>query len=582
MIFQTLILENVFSHKHTEIELNNRGLTLITGDNGAGKSSILKALLFCLFGIGTDSVVNKTIDADACVTLIGVKNKDSFRVSRYRKHKKYKNDLHFFINEEPVDAATNTDLQKKLEKYLGLDYRAFLNVAAFSSEMVQFCSSTDVERKAIFEKILQDLDIYGEYHKTAKEEYITLTVEADDLKHKIEVEQRELSVVKKVIESEETRLEEMQKVREAEVDKLKEKLASLYKSRAARDKLQEKKERYEKAEGTLELFYEGMVDYSNTWAKNRGEIEMWQQYHSQLDKGICEFCHQEITEKHRKKEQARISKEIKKMEKLDDEFTRKCDIYDKVRDKVQEIGRRIESVTYKLTKYDDIDIEIETINRQKKELESATDNSGAIQQWKSKNKKISKKIASYKNRIKKVEEELVYLDEVVKGFSKTGIPNVIISRALHFLEERSNKYLDILTNGAISIRLSGFATTKKGAVRNKIDIEVVSANGVTAYEAYSGGERQRLNISMLLALRDVAQANKGVDLNCIFLDEVLDLSLDFQGANDVLMLLQHKKKDIESIFIISPKEEFIKNSSGNFDTLLQVYKENGFSKIVGG
>ena len=207
------------------------------------------------------------------------------------------------------------------------------------------------------------------------------------------------------------------------------------------------------------------------------------------------------------------------------------------------------------------------------------DSDEVIRKWSSKIKKFSKGIAVQRRKKTALEKEAIYIDEVTRGFSRTGIPNVIISRALSFLEERVNVYVDLLTNGALGIRLSGFSTTKKGAVRNKIDIEVISASGVTTFESYSGGERQRLNISMLLALRDVAQMNKGISTNCLFLDEVLDQSLDSQGAADVLLLMQHKRKDVESIFIISPKEEFIKNASGNFDSLFKVYKENGNSTI---
>jgi DNA repair exonuclease SbcCD ATPase subunit len=98
-----------------------------------------------------------------------------------------------------------------VEKFIGLDYRAFLNVAAFSNEMLSFCSATDVERKAIFERILQDLDIYNEYYQQAKEEQHAVRIEVDELRHSIEVEERELSVVKKVLTVEKERALELEK-----------------------------------------------------------------------------------------------------------------------------------------------------------------------------------------------------------------------------------------------------------------------------------------------------------------------------------------------------------------------------------
>jgi len=297
----------------------------------------------------------------------------------------------------------------------------------------------------------------------------------------------------------------------------------------------------------------------------------------------CSSCNQIITEKHKKKERKRLEglKGVIITTIIEYEIWR--DRIQKVTDKLDDMTAKVEGIRFKLTKYDSVPDKIKEKEKELKTIREESENEDSMtQQWRSKIKKLSKKITSYKRRIKEVSEEQIYLEEVMKGFSKTGIPNVIISRALRFLEERSNIYLDMLTNGAIGIRLSGFTTTKKGAVRNKIDIEVVSASGIVAYEAYSGGERQRLNISMLLALRDVAQTNKGIDLNCLWLDEVLDLSLDSAGISDVTMLLQHKKKDIDSVFIISPKDELIRNLSGNFDNLLRVYKENGFSKIVGG
>jgi DNA repair exonuclease SbcCD ATPase subunit len=578
MKFKKLILENTYSHKKTEFDLDDRGLCLIVGRNGAGKSSLVKSLLFCLYGIGADSVVNKTIGSGACVTLLG----EGFTVRRYRKHKKHKNNLHFFINDEPVLASTNTELQNKVEKFIGLDYRAFLNVAAFSSEMLQFCSATDVERKAIFERILQDLDIYNEYYQQAKEEQQVLRIEVDELKHNIEVEERELSVVKKVLEVEKERAFELEVRRQQKLEGLKEELTELELKLSTCSKLLDKRLRLQRAAGQLDGWLEEHP------FDNEAFFGTKQQLHDaehRLIKGIhrdkCSECNQPITEEHRAKEKVRLQGLMDIIVTTLIGFEERKDIRQKVTDKFNELHEKSEGLRYKLTKYDGIQDSIKKVKKEIAEVEGKIDGSDeVIKHWTSKTKQLAKKIASYTRKIKKHEETLVYLEEVTIGFSKQGIPNVIIARALQHLGERANHYLDILTNGAIGIRLSGFSLTKKGVVRNKIGIEVVSANEVDDFDSYSGGERQRLNIALLLALRDVAEFNKGVELNCLFLDEVLDLSLDEQGMHDVLFLLQNKKRNVASIFVISPKESLIRNTSSEFDTVLTVTKESGFSKVI--
>jgi DNA repair exonuclease SbcCD ATPase subunit len=203
----------------------------------------------------------------------------------------------------------------------------------------------------------------------------------------------------------------------------------------------------------------------------------------------------------------------------------------------------------------------------------------ALDMWAGKIRTLAKRIAAASRKIKKWNVELQYLKEVTQGFSKQGIPNIIITRALSMLERCANSYLDTLTSGAMSLKLSGMTKTKKGAIRNKIGIDVVSESGVTSFDSYSGGERQRFNIALLLALRDVAEHNKGIKLNCLFLDEVLDLSLDEEGIEEVLQLLRHKKSSVDSIFVITPKTQLVNNTGVTFDTVMEVTKLKGFSNI---
>lgn len=591
-----LIIENTYSHKKTEFDIDHRGLSLIVGANGAGKSSIMKSLLFCLFGIGADDVINETVGNNACVTLIGTRpynlpsTADSdvnvfygeeFTVRRYRKHKKHKNNLHFFIANEPVAAPTNIELQKKMEKYLGLDYRAFLNIATFSHDTLMFCSATDTERKAIFEKILQDLDVYNEYYQQAKEEQQALMVEVGELKHQVEIEERELSVVKKVLEVEKQRELELEVRRQDKLDGLNEELKELELKFDTCLKLRNRRLRIQRAVGQLDGWLDEHPFQEDEFFKlNQDKYNLDYKLATVIESDKCDQCNQGISEEHRKKERKRLQDLLGVTVDVLIEFERRKEIRQKVTDKFNELNEKSEGLRYKLTKYDGVQDKIKECKKDIEKLEKDLDTTSTVKEWSSKVKRLSKKISSYSRKIKEHEEALVYLDEVTMGFSKQGIPNIIIARALHHLGERANHYLDILTNGTIGIRLSGFSLTKKGAVRNKIGIEVISPSGVKNFGSYSGGERQRLNIALLLALRDVAEFNRGVELNCLFLDEVLDLSLDEQGIEDVTVLLHNKKKSIDSIFVISPKDNLLQNTTSEFDNVIRVVKEGGFSKVV--
>lgn len=572
-------MENVRSHKDTAFNIAGQGMTFIKGANGSGKSTIVKAIIFCLFGIGADSIVNESIGKNARVTLTGMNGDDKFTVERYRKHTEHKNNLYFYINDAPVPAATNTALQKKLEDYIGLDYRAFLNIASFSSEMLMFAAATDAERKAIFEKILQDLEVYNEYHEEAKEALLKRRTSKDAAERIIEIESRELEVTEKFLQSEKKKAADEEARVKQKLLKLNQRLAELQKTQTEYEVLSAKNERYRNAANRLHHWLEANEDPSNRWAENRGDIVRAKQYLELLDGGHCGTCNQKIDTKHRLREKKRVENGIELLENLDKELTRLCDAYEAVQDKLDKLNRKEVRFIQKNAKYEDLAERIAMTEDEISELSSDFRKYLGNPKLKKKVLKLKKGITKFKKMLKQEEDHIVYLEEVVKGFSKQGIPNVIIARALSTLEERANGYLDILTSGTLGLSFSGFSLTKKGGVRNKIGIDVVSESGVSSFDSYSGGERQRLNIAILLALRDVAEMNKGVKLNCLFLDEVLDLSLDEGGIEEVLLLLRAKSEAVESIFVISPKASIVHNTSVEFDNVYTVRKRRGFSEI---
>ncbi len=580
MKLKAIVLHNAFSHKVTEVELDGNGLCLIRGRNGAGKSSIVKALLFAFFGIGTDDVVNNKVGKDTCVTVYGENGADTFTVKRYRQHTEHKNNLYFSVNHEPIAGATNTALQAKLETYLGFDYRSFLTITSFSSDMMMFASATDAERKGIFEKILQDLDIYNDYQKDSKEEILDVEVAIDDLSHDIDKDERELEVVRKVMETEESRAIVLEQKRKERLEELENDRHDLERKSRTSSRLKAKRERYNNAIFRLEQWLDNNMNPSDEILDIDNEVYMLTMREGDLEFDFCPVCSTTLTPAHRKKEQAKIDTRKSEI----DIVVKELELFQYKRRRftasMNDLLESVAAIAYKLVRYETLPDMIEKLDERIEEIKSRLeDPNEAVDMWTSKLRKLSKKIASATKRVAVLEGELQYWKEVSLGFSKQGIPNIIITRALTMLERCANGYMDTLTSGAMSLRLTGMTKTKKGAIRNKIGIDVVSESGVTRFESYSGGERQRLNIALLLALRDVAEHNKGIKLNCLFLDEVLDLSLDEEGIEEVLQVLRLKKSTVDSIFVITPKQQMLHNTGITFDTVMTVEKNAGFSTV---
>jgi DNA repair exonuclease SbcCD ATPase subunit len=580
MKLNAITLRNAFSHKETEIELDGHGLCLIKGKNGAGKSSIVKALLFAFFGIGTDDVVNNKVGKNTSVKVYGENGEDTFTVRRYRQHTEHKNNLYFSINNEEVAGATNTALQAKLESYLGCDYRSFLTITSFSSDMMMFASATDAERKGIFEKILQDLDVYREYEKEVRQELLETEVDMGDLGHDIVADERELEVIKKVMETEEKRALVLEQRRKERIEELEDRRHELEKRVVTSERLKGKRERYNNAVFRLERWLDKNLDPAEEIQDIDNEVYMLDMKEGDLAFDDCPVCSTKLTPVHRKEEMNKIKKRKKELDKEVKVLEDFRNIRMRVTDVMNTLFENIAAIDYKLVRFESTAAKVEELDGKIEEAKSRLeDPNEAVEMWTKKLRKLSKSIASATKRVKTFEEKLQYLKEVAQGFSKQGIPNIIITRALTMLERCANGYMDTLTSGAMSLRLTGMTKTKKGAVRNKIGIEVVSESGVTRFDSYSGGERQRLNIALLLALRDVAEHNKGIKLNCLFLDEVLDLSLDEEGIEEVLQVLRVKKSAVDSIFVITPKQQLLHNTGVTFDTVMTVEKKAGYSTV---
>lgn len=168
-----VFIKRFFSVKEAELAFSNNGLTLIRGEvqdssfsesNGAGKSTIIEAILWCLYentlrGVTKDQVVNRFYNKDCEVKLTGKVGEVPFEVTRYRKHTTNKNNVIFMYNGVEVTAASDKLTNEKIVKTFGIDFESFQTNIVFSSNSLKFLEFGDADRKRFFDSIIKS-DLY--------------------------------------------------------------------------------------------------------------------------------------------------------------------------------------------------------------------------------------------------------------------------------------------------------------------------------------------------------------------------------------------------------------------------------------
>lgn len=182
MILKRLHIQNFLSIKSVKLELDNRGMVLICGENkdnpdfqsnGAGKSSIMEALTYVLFGktvrgLKSDEVVNK-ISKRNCKVMLDLVDDDgtSYRIARYRKHQQQSNKFFMFCNSKDITPKSEVDFTKAITDLLQMDFMTFTSSILYSANSFKFTSATDSELKSAFDTML-GLNLYASCQEECK------------------------------------------------------------------------------------------------------------------------------------------------------------------------------------------------------------------------------------------------------------------------------------------------------------------------------------------------------------------------------------------------------------------------------
>ena len=565
--FTTVRWKNFLStgNAFTEIQLDQNPSTLIIGENGAGKSTILDALCFVLFNkpfrqISKSQLLNSINQREAVVEIEFTTQNKKVKIIRGIKP----NIFEIYVDDVMINQNANAkDYQKHLEQQiLKFNYRSFTQVVILgSSTFVPFMQLNSKARREVVEDIL-DIKIFSLMNlvlKTKVKEVNTNLTDsnyATDLtKSKIEIQEKYIEDTKnnrKNLLSEKTNIvdannDDIQFNKRKEED-LQEKNQTLLESISGEDDTIKKRDKLKGYQFTLK-------------DKHRRNEQMIMFLESNDE---CPTCEQKIDTEFKTKSidvrQSANTELSEGLSKLTEEFNK----VSKTLQEYKKTAKEIQTNEVQIAKYRSSIQELEKFNTKlETEIANILENEIGKEDIK-KLDKLKEKLYSLDSSSKKLKQELFYYDVARNLLQDTGIKTKIVKQYLPIMNKLVNTYLssmDFFCNFNLD---ENFNETIKSRFRDEF-----------SYANFSEGEKMRIDLALLFTWRAVAKMKNSTNTNLLILDEIFDSSLDASGTDDFLKILNTFNS--ENVFVISHKQDMLFDK---FRNTIKFEKNRNFSHVA--
>jgi len=550
---------NVFS----EVDLQGARTNLIVGTNGAGKSTILDALTFSLFGkpfrkINKGMLVNSVNEKD-CMTEVEFSiGKLDYKVIRGIKPNKFE----IYCNGKIFNQeSTVAEQQKNLEKnILKLNYKSFTQIVVLgSSTFVPFMRLPTVQRREIIEDIL-DIQVFSTMNLLLRDKTRENNEEIKEFDYQIHLLEEKIDLQKQHMLTLEKRNQE-------EVDKKKEKIKELQKDEVkSTEEIHKLTEDVEKLSKEMEELSNSKVKLKklNTFlTKIQGKLSTCEKENGFFkDNHVCPTCTQDLSEEFRdlkiKEGEEQLDSLTAGLEDLSVAIKNEEDREDQFVKLSQEVLSCNSSITQENFQITTIRNGINDLDNEVKELE------GSNSDKKSEFVKLEGLIKDKKgvlkdhSNVKKDRDVILAAGQLLKD---NGIKTRIIKTYLPTMNKLINNFLQSMDFYVNFTLTENFEEIIKSRYRD-----------VFTYDSFSEGEKARIDIALLLTWRSVAKLKNSVDTNLLILDEIFDGSLDQNGSSDLGWVLRNFD-DSTNVFVISHKEAM----NDKFDRTITAEKEKNFS-----
>ena len=568
IVFKNVRWKNLLStgNSFIEVQLNKSSNTLIIGDNGAGKSTILDALCFGLFNkpfrsIKKDQLINSVNQGGTLVEIEFIIGNREYLVRRGIK----KNLFEIYQDGKLLNQdAKIKDYQEFLEKnILKLNFKSFTQIVILGMSFIPFMQLRASDRRTIIEDLL-DIEIFSVMNYLLRSK---VTQNKDDI--------GTVDIALGLSENE-------QKLTKIMIDKLKEdKTVQIKKNKKDIEEHEEflktHKENINQIIKKIEELNESISDESNA----RGKIDSLHDYQRDIEKNIdkyeneiefyekneaCNTCRQDIPKTFRK---SMIENFHAKMHECGQALLKIGNVLQEKEKRIHEIDTILNRVDLQKAEIahnqNTIDACTQYIKKVAKQNEEISQMADDIDEKKNELNVIDKDIEIYNKEKEKLSNQK-YLYELAATMLKDGgIKTRIIKQYLPIMNKLINKYLAEM-DFFVSFNLDeNFNESIKSRHRDEF-----------TYDSFSEGEKMRIDLALLFTWRAVAKLKNSANTNLLILDEVFDSSLDAAGTDEFMRILNNLVKNT-NVFVISHKGEILFDK---FKSVLKFEKRKNFSQII--
>ena len=569
--FTTLKWKNFLStgNAFTTVNFSESKTTLVVGHNGAGKSTMLDALAFALFGkahrnISKPQLLNSINNKNCVVEVEFNVSGSNYKIVRGIRP----NIFEIWKDGTMINQSSHSkEYQKILEQnIIKLNHKSFHQIVVLgSSSFIPFMQLAAGARRDVIEDLL-DINVFSKMNNILKEKNSLLKEDIKSTEYDLELAKEKIDLQSKYIKEVESLSNDQIESKELEIKEVNDDIQSLQTSNATfSDEIDKSSiglhENLKKNHNKKQALLQYKAEFNQKISTLVKETKFYE------ENDTCPTCSQDIDSDLRSTKLSTAKTKAAEIQKALDDVGDQATIVESALD---ELTSTSEDIRNKTSSISSNNREIVRLQGQIQNITAAITkirgNDGDVAKSKSDLDILKgKKDDLFEKRLY-FNESLSYNSVILEMLKDTGIKTKIIKQYLPVINKLVNQYLQVL-DFFVSFHLDeAFSETIRSRHRDAF-----------TYDSFSEGEKQRIDLALLFTWRMIAKMKNSVATNLLILDETFDSSLDYEGV-DNLMKIIHTLDDDTNVFVISHKGDILE---GKFENKLEFHKEKNFSKLKG-